>query len=117
MKTKNFRWFLAKNLLFCKLGDSGEARSMYTQANPLTRKNRTTAVLRGSLEFMAQELIIEELSIKSAGIDELKTVYVWIVSKTFFTILNPEQSYPFQNDLKNIPNTVTYRSKLILPLV
>ena len=26
---------------------------------------------------------------------------------TFFTILNPDQSYPFQNALKNIPNKVT----------
>ena len=26
---------------------------------------------------------------------------------TFFTILNPDQSYPFQNDFKNIPNTAT----------
>ena len=26
---------------------------------------------------------------------------------TFFTIVNPDQSYAFQNDLKNIPNKVT----------
>ena len=26
---------------------------------------------------------------------------------TFFAILDPDQSYPFQNDLKNIPNKVT----------
>ena len=26
---------------------------------------------------------------------------------TFFAILNPDQSYLFQNDLKNIPNKVT----------
>ena len=51
--------------------------------------------------------MIEELSIASAEIDNLKTVNVWAVSMTFFTILNPDQSYPFQNDLKNIPNKVT----------
>ena len=56
---------------------------------------------------MVPELIIEELSIASAGIDELKTVDVWTVSMTFFTILNPDQSYQLQNDLKNIPNKVT----------
>ena len=39
--------------------------------------------------------------------DELKTVDVWTVSMTFFTILNPDQSYQLQNDLKNIPNKVT----------
>ena len=52
-------------------------------------------------------MIIEELSIVSAGIVELKTVDVWEVTMTFFAVLNPDQSYPFQNDLENIPNKVT----------
>ena len=39
---------------------------------------------------MVPELIIKELSIASAGIDELKTVVVWAVSMTFFAILNPD---------------------------
>ena len=60
---------------------------------------------------MVPELIIEKLLIASAGIDELKTVNVWAVSMTFFTILNPDQSYPFQHDLKNIPNKVTSNMK------
>ena len=90
-----------------KLGDLGKARSVYTQTNALTGKNCTIAIHRGSLAFMVPELIIEELSIASAGMDELKTVDVWTVSMTFFTILNPDQSYQLQNDLKNIPNKVT----------
>ena len=104
-KKKNRRWCLAKNLLFFKFGDFREARSMYTQTNPLTCTN---AVYGGSLAFMVPELIIEELSIASAGINELETVDVRAVSMTFFTILNPDNSYPFQNDLKNIL-TSTYR--------
>ena len=81
---------------------------MYTQTNLLTCTN---AVYRGSLAFMVPELIIEELSIASAGINELETVDVRAVSMTFFTILNPDNSYPFQNDLKNIPNKVTSNMK------
>ena len=60
---------------------------------------------------MVPELITEELSIASAGTDGLKTVDVWAVSMTFFTILNLDQSYPFQNDLKNIPNKVNSNMK------
>ena len=56
---------------------------------------------------MVLEMIIEELSIVSAGIVELKNVDVWEVTMTFFAVLNPDQSYPFQNDLENIPNKVT----------
>ena len=84
---------------------------MYTQTNTLTGKNDTTAVHRRSLTFMVPEMIIEELSIASARINGLKTVDIWVVSMTFFTILNPDQSYPFQHDLKNIPNKVTSNMK------
>ena len=100
-----------KKPINCKFGDLGEAKSVYTQTNALTGKNFTTAVHRESLAFMVPEIIIEELLIASAGIDELKTVNVWAVSLTFFTILNPDQSYPFQHDLKNIPNKVTSNMK------
>ena len=119
--------FGKKKPIVCKLDDLGETRSMYTQINALTSKNRTTAVHRGSLAFMVPELIIEELSIASAGTGVLKTVDVWVVLMTFFTILNPDQSYPFQNDVKIIPNKVTsnikaafkqeLQNKLIPPLV
>ena len=68
-----------------------------------------------ALAFMAPEPIIEELSIALAGTDELKTVDVWAVSMTFFTILNPNQSYAFQTR-KQLLNR-SYRSNLILPLV
>ena len=60
---------------------------------------------------MVPELITEKLLIASAGIDELKTVNVWAISMTFFTMLNPDQSCPFQHDLKNIPNKVTSNMK------
>ena len=72
----------------------GETRPVYSQTNALSGTNCTTAVHRESLAFMVPELIIEELSIASAGTDELKTD-VWVVSMTFFTILNPDQSHPF----------------------
>ena len=105
----------SKKPIICKLGDLGEARSMYTQTNALTGKNCITAVHRGNLAFMVPELIIEELSIASTGIDELKTVDVWVVSMIFFTILDPDQTYPFQNDLKNISNNVTSNMKAAFP--
>ena len=97
--------------IVCKLGDFREARPMYTQTNAWTGKKCTTTVHRGSLAFMVPELIVEELSIASAVTDELQTIDVWAVSMTFFTILNPDQSYPFQDDFKNILNEVTSNMK------
>ena len=105
-KHKELEMAFGKKPIVSKLGDLEEARSMYTQSNTLTGKNGATVAHTGSSAFIAPELIIEELSIASAGTDELKTVDVWVVSMTFFKILNPNQSYPFQNDSKNIPNKV-----------
>ena len=58
-----------KKPINCKLGDLGEARSVYTQTNALLGKNLKTAVHRGSLAFMVLELIIEEFPIVSARTD------------------------------------------------
>ena len=66
-KHKELEMAFGKKPINCKLGDLGEVRSVYTQANALTGKNCTTDVHRGSLAFMVPELIIEELSIASAG--------------------------------------------------
>ena len=70
----------SKKPIIYKLGDLGEASSMYLHTKALTVKNCTTAVHRGSLAFMVAERIIEELSIASAGTEEPKTVNVWAVS-------------------------------------
>ena len=64
---------------------------------------------------MVPELTIEEISIASAASDELKTVDVWVFSMTFFTILNPDHTYPFQNDLENIANKVTSNMRAASP--
>ena len=96
-----------KKPIHCKFGDLGEAKSMYTQTNALNGTNGTTTVHREILAFMVPDLIIVESSIASAETDELKTVYVWVVSMTLFTLLNPDQSDRFQHYLENIPNKGT----------
>ena len=102
-KHEELEMAFCKKPINCKLGELGEARSVYTQSNALTGKNFTTVVHRGSLVFMVPELITEELSIASAIIDKLKTVDVKVVSMTFFTILKPDLPCPFHYYLKNIP--------------
>ena len=78
-KHEELEMAFSKNPINYKLGDLGKARSVYTQTNALTDKNCTTTVHRRSLTLMVPELIIEELSKASAGIDELKIVDVWVV--------------------------------------
>ena len=106
-KHEELEMAFCKKTINCKLGQLGEARSVYTQTDALTGKNFTTAVHRGSLVFMVPELIIEELSKASAITDKLKSVDVEVISMIFFTILKPDQPCPFQHYLKNILNKVT----------
>ena len=108
-KHKEMEIAFGKKPINCKLGDLGEARSVYTQTNAVTGKNCITAVHRGNLAFMVPEPIIEELSMASGRTDELKTVDVSVVSMTFFTISKLDKSYPFQYDY--IPVKVTSNMK------
>ena len=61
-KNEELEMAFGKKPINCKLGDLGEARSVCTPNKALTAKNWITAVHRGSLAFMAPELIIEELT-------------------------------------------------------
>ena len=109
---------MGKEPINCKLGNCAEMKSVYTQTNALTCENCTTAVHRGSLAFMVLELIIEELSIASAGTDELKTADLQKYTKKlnmcknkkrsgFYTLAETifiNNSRPKRN--KKIPNTL-----------
>ena len=86
---------------------------MFTQTNALTGKNRATAVHRGSLEALKPRTNNWRIINNINRIFELKTVDGWVVSMIFFAILNPDQSYPFQHDLKNIPNKTTSNMKAV----
>ena len=83
---------MGKEPINCKLGNCAEMKSVYTQTNALTCENCTTAVHRGSLAFMVLELIIEELSIASAGTDELKTADLQKYTKKLNMCKNKKRS-------------------------
>ena len=51
-KHEELKMAFGKKSIFCKLGDLEEPRSMFTQTNALTGKNRATTVHRGSLEAL-----------------------------------------------------------------
>ena len=125
-RQKALEMAFGKKPIVCKLSNLEEATSVYTQTNALTGKKFTSPVHRGTLAFMAPDLMFEELLRGPTETAEIKTVDVWTALRKFFTLLNPAQFYQFQNDLKNILNKVTSnteaaliqesRSKLILPL-
>ena len=63
---------------------------MYAHTSALTGKILKTVFHIRSLPSMASELMTEELSVASVGINKLKTFDVCPVLMTFFTVLNSE---------------------------
>ena len=78
---------------------------MYTQTNALIDKNRTTVVHRERLAFMAPELIIEELSIASAGVD-VSSSEKFSFSKSIASVFSPPTITIFSSGAKICPPLV-----------
>jgi serine/threonine protein kinase len=85
--------------LICKLTDFGESRSNIIQTNTLLHA-ATGNVQRGSLPFMAPEIIVDELRVQSASIEDLKQMDLWAMGMAFFSMLNADQPHPFDYESK-----------------
>lgn len=94
--------FICKPVV-CKLADLGEARSKICQTQALlVGESRTKLLNRGSPAFMAPEISVVEHMLKSANLEQLKAIDVWALLMTIFVSLNPDQRYPFQQDMEAV---------------
>ena len=83
----------------CKLGDLGEARSSYLQTKCLVENSKTKSVCRGSPAYMAPEIIVDEIMLNTASIDQLMAVDVWALLLTIYIAINPDCPYPFYHEI------------------
>ena len=90
----------SKQPIICKMGDLGEARSIVTQTCIVPGNTQTRFINRGSPAFMAPEIQIESQLLESAGIKDFKKIDMWAFLMTIFLVMNPDQSYPYEHDLK-----------------
>ena len=82
-----------------KIADLGEACSLVTQTC-MVGKTKTKYLEHGITAFMASEIMIEECMFQTTGIEDLKRIYIWAAVMTLFVLLNPDQRYPFEKDIK-----------------
>ena len=82
--------------ILCKLGDLGEARSVFAQTCMFTGNTHTCFISRGSTAFMAPEILIQEELLEFTGIDEMKKIDIWALLMTLFLVINPDQTHPFE---------------------
>ena len=78
----------------CKLCDFGESRSRLSQTRSIL-SSRTTHVTRGTLGFMAPELLPGPRCLKSAGTNELKQADIWSLGMTIWCLIHPDLDSPF----------------------
>ena len=81
---------LKREATISKLADLGEAPSKLLQTRVISNNSRTQFVKRVRSAYMAPEILVQESILKSAGIEQLKSLDVWALLMTFFVILNPD---------------------------
>ena len=99
--------------IICKLGDLGEGRSRVTQTKTMV-SNVTKMINRGSLAFMGPEISLDQYMLETASIEQLKAIDTWALVMTLFIVMNPDQEYPFELDVKELQNTKKQTSQLNL---
>ena len=90
-----------KNPLTCILAYLGEARSKIIQTRVLKENTRTVTLCTGSPAYMTPEISIDKV-MNSASVEQLKAIDVWAFALTTFMIINPDQDYPYQMNIKLI---------------
>ena len=76
--------------------------------------NVTKMVNGGSPAVMAIEISLDHYMLETASIKQLKTIDNWALLMTIFIVMNPDQEYPFEVDVKKQQNTKKQTSQLNL---
>ena len=96
-----------------KLWDLGEARSRScTNLHDHKEYTYTLYYYRSSTTFMAPEILILEELLELAGIIEMKKIDVWAL---LMTIINPDQTHPFELNINESKKSST--GKVLLHLL
>jgi len=103
------------NPINCKLADLGEARSNHARTHRMIGNTNTKFLKRGTLGFMAPEIVIEEFMLTSADLNALKAIDIWAALMTFFVLLNPDQPHPFYHDMDAAATNTPEGKYLVMP--
>ena len=85
----------------CKLTDFGESRSTFIQTQALFT-SKTTNIDRGTVVYMAPELLVREKLIPHASIADLILADLWALGMIVFIMINPSLKCPFLLDIRSV---------------
>ena len=89
-----------KQPIVCKLGDLGEAHSELVKTIMIPGSTHTKHIDRGSPVFMAPETQVDSQLLATEDLNDFKKVDIWPLIMTIYIIINPDQLYPFAQDIK-----------------
>ena len=76
--------------------EDSEFELMY-QSRPVACKltdSKTNNVDRGTVVYMAPELLLKEMALSTSSIDDLRLADIWALGMAFFTMINPNLKSP-----------------------
>ena len=82
------------------MGDLAEARSELAKTSIIPGSTHKKHIDRGSPAFMAPKTQIDPQLLATAGLNDFKKIDIWVLLMTIYIIVNPDQSYPFAQDIK-----------------
>jgi len=85
----------------CKLADFGESRSLLIQTQSFLA-TKMTNVDRGTVTFLAPEILLNNFPTSGASIPDLLHADVWSLGMIFFCMINPSFKYPFCSEIQSV---------------
>ena len=92
---------LEEEPIICRLTDFGEARSLLHQSKTLL-STKTVTVGKGSIGYMAPEILPGKRLLQSAGQLDLLRADIWSFGMVLYSVLNPD-STPFDKEARSSP--------------
>ena len=88
-----------KQPIACQLGGLGVSRSELAKTSMIPESTHTKHIDRGTPAFMTPETQIDSQLLATADLNHLKND-IWALLMTIYIVINPDQSYPFAQDIK-----------------
>ena len=89
--------------LVCKLTDFGESRSVLFQTCKVLKAD-TQRVDRGTIFYMATELLCPAIKLTHANQADLKRTDIWSIGMIVHLLYNPDLSLPYMNEILSSPS-------------
>ena len=75
--------------------------------------SKTNNVDRGTVVYMAPELLLKEMALSTASIEDLKLADIWALGMIFFTMINPNLKSPYILEISSQEQRKSFITSLV----